>query len=231
MDGAGDRSVRPWTEWVDGLRYMARTPLILAIGLVGVGWATGGGAAQILFSLFGEVVFDRGAAGIGEVWGCAGLGLVAGGILANSLGPRLGFEAYKRLIVLCYVVHGGSYVLFSLSESYAAALFFIALSRMSVAVSSVLNYSQVLRHVPDVFRGRVLSTMESMVWATMLLSMLGAGLASESVDPRIIGVVSGILSSTTALFWGWAQLAGRLPEPPSEGREPELVETPHEANV
>ena len=53
-------SVRPWHEYTEGLRYMRATPLILGIGLVGVGWATGGGAAQILFSIFGEVVFQRG---------------------------------------------------------------------------------------------------------------------------------------------------------------------------
>src|SRR5579863_7428601 len=54
------RVVRPWHEYTEGLRYMRATPLILGIGLVGVGWATGGGAAQILFSIFGEVVFKRG---------------------------------------------------------------------------------------------------------------------------------------------------------------------------
>ena len=47
----------------EGLRYMRSSPLILGIALIGVGWASGGGAAQILFSLFGEMVFHRGAGG------------------------------------------------------------------------------------------------------------------------------------------------------------------------
>src|SRR5438270_8025405 len=66
--------VRPWHEYTEGLRYMRSSPLILGIALLAVGWATGGGAAQILFSLFGELVFRRGAAGIGEIWGAAGIG-------------------------------------------------------------------------------------------------------------------------------------------------------------
>ena len=45
------------------------------------------------------------------------------------------------------------------------ALFFIGLSRAAVAVSSVLNFSQLLRHVSDEYRGRVFATMESMVWS------------------------------------------------------------------
>ncbi|MGH9333029.1 MAG: MFS transporter, partial [Vicinamibacteria bacterium] len=140
---------RPWHEYREGLSYMLSSPLILGIALVGVGWATGGGAAQILFSLFGEAVFDRGAAGIGTIWGFAGIGLVLGATLAHRLGSRISFRAYKRTISLCYIVHGGSYILFARSPTFGGALFFIALSRAAVAVSSVLNVSQLLRHVPD----------------------------------------------------------------------------------
>jgi MFS family permease len=215
-----DRVVRPWHEYVEGLRYMRSSPLILAIALVGVGWATGGGAAQILFSLFGELVFHRGPAGIGEIWGSAGVGLVIGAVFAHRLGRKLGFAGYKRTISICYVVHGGSYIVFSLMQNYGAALFFIGLSRAAVAVSSVLNFSQLLRHVDDEYRGRVFATSETLVWSTMMVSMMGAGIASQHHSPREIGVVSGALSSCTALFWGWANWTGKLPEP-----EPVTAET------
>src|SRR6185295_245586 len=76
--------VRPWHEYKEGLRYMRATPLIMGIALIGVGWATGGGAAQILFSIFGDIVFGRGPAGIGIVWGCAGFGLLAGAGVAYA---------------------------------------------------------------------------------------------------------------------------------------------------
>jgi predicted MFS family arabinose efflux permease len=230
-DLSEDRVARPWHEYRDGLAYMARTPMILAIALVGVGWALGGGAAQILFSLFGEVVWHRGGAGIGEIWGSAGIGLIVGGVVANAWGKRLGFRAYLRLIVICYIVHGASYILFSRTQSYPAALVFIALSRASVAVSSVMNFTQLLRHVPDAYRGRVFSTMETMVWATMMISMLGAGLASQTVDPRLIGTVSGALSSVTAIGWGWAYWRGYLVEPPIEGVDPNDIEVHGEPNV
>ena len=64
-----DKVVRPWHEYTEGLRYMRSSPLILGLALVGIGWASGGGAAQILFSLFGELVFNRGPAGIGYLVG------------------------------------------------------------------------------------------------------------------------------------------------------------------
>ena len=115
--------------------------------MIAVGWATGGGAAQILFSIFGEIVFNRGPAGIGTIWGCAGVGLVIGGAVAYKLGPRLSFRNYKRTIAICYICHGGSYILFSQMRSFAWALVFIAVSRAAVGVSSTLNMMQLLRHV------------------------------------------------------------------------------------
>jgi MFS family permease len=216
--------VRPWHEYMEGLNYMRRNPLILGIALVGVGWATGGGAAQILFSLFGELVFDRGAAGIGIIWGFAGIGLLIGGSLAYWLGPRVRFETYKWVIAVCYLIHGGAYIAFSRMSEFSLALVFIAISRAGVGVSSVLNFSQLLRRVPDRFRGRVFSTMESMVWSTMIFSMAAAGWASQYYDPRTIGTVAGILSSTTALFWVWGNLAGKLPRTEPAGIDPSEVE-------
>jgi MFS family permease len=221
---ADQHAVRPWHEYKEGLRYMRSVPLILGLLLINVGWATGGGAAQILFSVFGEIVFNRGPAGLGIVWGCAGIGLLCGGAVAYSIGQRLSFPQYKRTIAICYIIHGGSYILFSQAQNFYVALVFIALSRAGVGVSSVLNTSQLLRIVPDGLRGRVFSTMDSIQWSVMMLSMLAAGLASQQYDPRTIGAVAGALSSSTALFWGWAHFSGRLPEPIRAGVDPGEVE-------
>ncbi len=223
--------IRPWREYTEGLRYMRMTPLILGIAVINIGWATGGGAAQILFSLFGEIVFNRGAAGIGQVWGSAGVGLLIGGAIGHWYGKRASFRGYKRTNVLCYVVHGGAYVLFSQMRRYGLALFFIGLSRAAVAVSSVLNMTQLLRHVPDQYRGRVFSTIESLTWSVMMVSMMAAGVTSQYYDLRLIGACSGVLSSTTALAWGVLDATGRLPEPDVEGVEPEEIEVHGEPTV
>ncbi len=180
---AEDKVVRPWHEYTEGLRYMRASPLILGLALVGIGWASGGGAAQILFSLFGELVFNRGPAGIGYLWAAAGVGLLVGGTFAHWLGKRISFDAYKRTISICYVIHGGTYVIFSQMRAFQMALLFLGISRAAVAVSSVLNMSQLLRHVSDEFRGRVFATMETMQWSTMMLSMAGAGVASANLEP------------------------------------------------
>jgi len=205
--------LRPWHDYREGLQYMRSVPLVLGIGLISVGWALGGGAAQILFALFGEQVFKRGAEGIGTIWGFAGIGLLAGGAIGHLAGRRLDFSGYKRAVTISYLVHGVAYAVFSRMESYGAALFFIMLSRVGMAVVSVLNNYQLLRWTPDEFRGRVFGTLESMRWATMMFSMAAAGLASAYFSPRAIGVVAGLLGVVTALAWGWYDWRGRLPEP------------------
>jgi MFS family permease len=218
---AGDE-LRPLEEYREGLRYMRSVPLVFAIALLTVGWATGGGAAQILFTLFGEVVFNRGAAGISLIWGCAGLGLLSGGVAAHWLGKRLSFNDYKLIVFIDFVLYGITYVLFSRAQRFELALVFIFLSRAGMAINSVLNYSYLLRTVANRYRGRVFATIETFTWTMMMVSMMGAGIASMHYDPRVIGVVAGLLSSTTAVFWGWANWTGRLPLPVFAGSaEPE----------
>jgi hypothetical protein len=91
--------------------------------------------------------------------------------------------------------------------------------------------SQLLRHVADNYRGRVFSTIESAQWSVMMVSMMLAGIASQQWDPRTIGAIAGALSSTTAIFWGWAHATGRLPEPVREGVDPEEIEVHGEPTI
>ncbi len=227
-----DKTMQPWQDYLAGLRYIRSIPLLLGITGLAVGWATGGGAAQVLFTLFGDKVFNRGPAGIGEVWGCAAIGLLLGGTIAHRIGPRLSYRAYKWTVASVYLIHGIAYVLFSQMRHYWAALLFIALSRAAIAISSVLNMTQLLRHVKDSYRGRVFSTMETASWGTMMLSMTACGWASDYYSPRDIGLWSGVVSALTAIPWSVAILMGKLPEPPRDGfvRDDE-IEVHGEPNV
>src|SRR5690349_12352884 len=227
---AAGAAVRPWHEYREGLAYMRSVPLMLGIAMISAGWAMGGGAAQILFALFGEQVFHRGAAGIGTIWGFAGLGLLLGGAVGHVVGARARFAGYKRAVTVSYLLHGATYMLFSQVLNYHVALVMMMLSRVGMAVTSVLNNSQLLRHTPDQFRGRVFSTMESLRWSVMIVSMAAAGIASQHYSPRTIGLAAGSFGLVTALAWAWADWSGRLPEPPVLGVRPDSVEI-HDATV
>jgi MFS family permease len=210
-----------WKQFREGLSYMRREPLVLGISMLAVGWATGGGAAQILFTLFGENVFRLGPAGTGYIWGAAGFGLVAGGIAGHRWGERLPFGVYKKTVTVTFLLHGLAYAAFSMMGSIGLAMAWIFVSRAAVAVNSVLSRTMLLTHVPDQFRGRVFTTHETMLNTTMLLSMGVCSVAVAHYTPREIGVVAGLLSAATGLFWMWADAAGRLVEPAVDLSEPD----------
>jgi hypothetical protein len=107
---------------------------------------------------------------------------------------------------------------------FELALPFIFVSRAAMSVNSVLNYSYILKTVSDQYRGRVFATIETFTWTMMMLSMMGAGIASTHYSPRTIGTVAGLLSSSTAIFWGWANWTGRLPLPEACGVDVREVE-------
>jgi len=210
--------LRPWHEYHEGLCYIARTPLVRGIGLLTVGWAAGGGAAQLLFVLFGEQVFRRGSQGIGAMASFAGIGLLLGGLAGHAIGSRVNFAGYKRSVALAYVSHGLLFMVFSIAQGYVAALVLLAASRIGMAVTTVLNTEQLLQHTPDAYRGRVFGTMESLRWSTMIVSMAAASVAAGLVSPRVIGVVAGAFGAFAGLAWALASWRGWLPEP-AEQRE------------
>jgi MFS family permease len=210
-----------WQDFSDSLRYMKRTPLVLAIALAWVGWASGGGAAQILFTLYGELVYQRGPAGIGIIWSAAGVGLVTGGVLAHRLGEKLSFSSYKAAITIGFAIHGAAYVLFAVMPTIWLAAAFIAVSRIAMGSNNVLNRTMLLTHVPDEFRGRVFSTTDMMMNGTMMISLTIASVATTFFPIRGIGVVAGLLSGSTAIFWGLADAAGKLREPVREHKPAE----------
>jgi hypothetical protein len=109
---------------------------------------------------------------------------------------------------------------------FAAA--FIGLSRIAMGSNNVLNRTMLLTHVPDHFRGRVFSTTDMMMNGTMMISLTVASVATTLFPIRGIGVVAGLLSGSTAVFWGLADAAGKLPEPRPE---PKPAETDFESPV
>ena len=221
-----DKVVRPWHEYTEGLRYMRASPLILGIALVAVGWASGGGAAQILFSLFGELVFQsrtrghRLSVGRGRRSDCSSAEHSRTGSASEFRS-----KAYKRTITICYVIHGGSYVIFSQMRDFrTGAAVSRHLARGRRRQLRAQHVATAAARLQTNFAAACLRPWKRCTGPTMMLSMAGAGVASQTWSPRTIGVVSGLLSSSTAFFWLWANWTGRLPEPAREGVEPEEIE-------
>ena len=92
--------------------------------MISFGWALGGGAAQVLFALFGEQVFHRGATGIGDIWGFAGIGLLLGGVIGHMTGKRAAFAGYKHAVTVSYLLHGAAWICSSAIPDRSGRLFY-----------------------------------------------------------------------------------------------------------
>jgi hypothetical protein len=95
--------------------------------------------------------------------------------------------------------------------------------------NNVLNRTMLLTHVPDHFRGRVFSTVEMMLNSVMMISMALSSVVTNRLGIRTVGVIAGLLSGSTAVFWALANAAGKLPEPrpePADEQQYESAVTP-----
>ena len=206
-------------EFCEGLRFVRSQPIILGLLLVGVGWATGGGAAQILFSLFAVDVYHAGESGIGLLYGAAGFGIVVGATVSNAFFRHRSFDFTKWVIGTSMVLTGIFYSIFSFTHSLWSGLFWIALSRVVMGINNIIGTTLLMNIVPAEFRGRTFSVKETVVILTMVLSMLLAGVGQRYAGPPAIALVAGILTLLTGVLWLLANWAGVY----NQGREPRAV--------
>jgi len=189
------------SDFREGVLFIRRSPIVLGLMLIGVGWATGGGAAQILFSLFAIDVYHAGDQGIGILYSAAGFGIMSGATIANWYFRNKSFSLTKWVLGISMVLTGLCYSIFSFSQHLWTGFVWLALSRVAMGINNVIATTLLMNLVPTDFRGRTFSTRETVVILTMVLSMLLAGVGQHYAGPRTIGFIAGILTLSTGVVW------------------------------
>jgi MFS family permease len=216
-------------EFWEGLRFVRRQPIVLGLLLVGVGWATGGGAAQILFSLFAVDVYHAGESGIGILYAAAGLGIVVGATASNAFFRHQSFAVTKWVIGISMVLTGIFYSIFSFTHTLWSGVIWIALSRVVMGINNIIGTTLLMNTVPAEFRGRTFSVKDTVVIFTMVVSMLVAGIAQRYTGPHAIALVAGILTLLTGVLWlaaNWAGVYGQGKESRAAASRPEHAIAP-----
>jgi len=195
-------------EFQQGMTFVRSHPVILGLLLIGMGWATGGGAAQILFSLFAIDVYHAGESGIGWLYSAAGLGIVIGATIANWYFRNQSFAVTKWVIGFSMLLTGVFYSIFSFTHSLWNGLIWIALSRVMMGINNIIGTTLLMNLTPSDYRGRTFSTKETVVISTMVASMLLAGVGQHYAGPHTIALVAGSLTFVTGAVWLIANLFG-----------------------
>lgn len=181
-------------ELREGWEFMFINPTVRAV-TVGLGTGLiGGGMVVPLGDLFSRRVLGGGSAGFGLLLTALGFGVAAGVILVTTMQKRLQKMRVFRWSVLVagLTLFGGA-----ASGTLVIAVAFVGVLGICAGAVYVLGFTILQETVIDELRGRVFSSLYTLVRFSLLLSFVVGPLLAETLDR---------LSSS--LFGGDVQLFG-----------------------
>jgi MFS family permease len=203
-------------DFREGLRYVRRDRVLVAVFVVAGGWGLGNGAARALYSLFGASLGEQAAGrwgasvravaerptdfGISVLFVAMGLGGVLGAPLArrinrgsvDGLGARMG-----RSLTL----DGCGLLLFSLTPNLFGAAALLIAREMNFAIWWTAQQTLLMRRTEDAFAGRVFASYETLTTLTMVGSILVSGAAADRFGMGAVAAGGGIVIMLSGLFW------------------------------
>jgi MFS family permease len=221
-EGGGEALVRP--SALEGVRYVARTPVALRVLVLFAVTASFGWLYQILLPALAAERFHRGAAAVGQLTAAAGVGAV----LAAAVTAALSREPVRRLLV-----YGGAFtyslslLLFASVQSYPTALATLVLVGFGLIVCGVNINARLQEEVPDALRGRVMAIF-SLIWMGFqpLGGLLGGALAQQVGSTAAVRVGAGLCLSAAIALFTWSQAERRTRRAESDAPEPLAGEAP-----
>ena len=171
-----DRHADVRRDLAQGLAFIRNNRLILMlIVIVGV-TSLFGISYIILMPIFAEQVLKVGVKGLGMLMSASGAGALAAALFLASLGD---FKHKGKLLVVSSFIFSASLLIFASSKTYLfslAALLCIGWS--SVTLTSLIN-TLLQTHVPDEFRGRIMSAFMFTFAGMMPFGNLSAGVLAH----------------------------------------------------
>jgi len=138
----------------EGLIFVSRRPLILALVSMVAAMSLFGISYVILMPVFVNHVLQAGVKGLGILMSSAGLGALIGALILARLGD---FKYKGRLLIGSAFLFSFALIFFSLSKNYALSVFALIFIGCSSVIPIALINTLLQINVPDEFRGRVMS--------------------------------------------------------------------------
>ncbi len=218
--GATRGPARVWGDLRDGWKYIIENRLVAAIIGINILWATGGGALNLVYERLGSVVYagrggPEGDRGVALMYTAVGAGLFLGMMLARRVGAHVEMRGTTaRFMGWMIVLHGVLFALAGLMPELWLASLFIFLSRAVIGVEFAVQETLIMRLLPDRLRGRVFTTDRAAEIGVVSLTGLVWGLLlAGPLTPRMLTVLSGLLSASPGVVWLLLFAAGKLSMP------------------
>lgn len=205
----------------EGWQLVARNPRLRRALWVKVSWAIPGGAAILLYAVFGERLFTVAGSpdvAMGVILGMRGVGAFVVPLLARRIGGDSA-DWLERAIGVAYVVTAVFWFLFAQAPWLWLAAVMLSLAHTGVSTQWVFSSSLITLQVEDRLRGRVFA-VDFMAYTLVLglSSWLGGRLLDHhGFAPReLMSWLSVVLLGAAGIWW-WLR-PSRSPGPlPSVG--------------
>jgi len=169
-----------WREFIDGIRYLARTPVIRNVVLMVVITNCFDAAGMLVLKpVYAKTITPDGAV-FGVMIACFAFGALLGSGLYGWFGHRL---PRRATLVVCFVLCGPPpYIAMALDVPLPVLLAVFAFSGLLAGSINPLLDTVLYEQLPRAMRARVLGALTTGVTAGMPLGALLGGVAVEAFD-------------------------------------------------
>lgn len=205
--GAVEASASMGFHLAEGLNYIRRSPVLVALLLMAVVPIMFGMPYQMLMPVFAEDVLDVGARGLGFLMAAVGLGALAGSLVVASLGD---FRHKGLLLLGSALLFGVTLILFTQSANfYLSLLILLCVGVVNTAYLSV-NNTLLQTNVEGQVRGRVMS-IYVMTFGLNGVGVLLVGELAEHLDVSLgVTIGGGLVFLFTLAMALWRPILRKL---------------------
>lgn len=188
---------RPSSNRTSFWSVFLRSRLIQIIALQSLLWPIGGGAINVLLSVYGYQVFHSGSIGVGVMYGSLGFGFLISGFLVHRLTKWVRLAA-----AIGFVIEGLCHVMVSQSPSLWFASIFLFIATLGAGVGNASIITLVMQATSKEFHGRVFAMFDTTSSVTIAASMMATGVLLHDFSARGIGLCAGLLIVLASLVTG-----------------------------
>lgn len=189
---------------IDGLRFLGRAPVLLAVITLDLFAVLLGGAVALL-PIYAKNILHVGPIGLGWLQSASSLGAIA---MALVLTHRPAFRRAGPTLLVAVAGFGVATVAFGLSRWFWLSLVMLAILGALDNISVVIRGTLMLVRTPDRMRGRVGAVNSLFIGTSNQLGGFESGLAAQLFGPVAAVVAGGIGTVLVVLLvaWVWPEM-------------------------
>jgi MFS family permease len=191
------RTVRPWQQMIEGLRYVRHNRLVLgAISLDLFAVLLGGATAML--PVYARDILDAGPEGLGHLRAAPAVGatLTAAFFAVRPLKSEVGLK-----MLMAVAVFGGATIVFGFSRSMPLSLACLTLLGAADMFSVYVRQSLIQLYTPDDKRGRVGAVSSLFISASNELGEAESGFLAALIGPVAAVVAGGVGAILIVGIW------------------------------